>query len=370
MSAPEHQRKLSAIMFTDIVSYTKMMERDEAGTMAFLNFHNTLLHMEIDQNGGKVIKTVGDAFLADFGSAVNAVRCAVSIQKRFIERNLTGGDNRQLRIGIHVGDVVISNDDIFGDGVNVASRLQALCVPGGICISEDVYHHVRNNIEYKFEFLGAKSLKNVSRKVKAYQIDLGGMGKAKSAAPKKKLGPSFFVLMVCLAVLGGILDYNPIPDTKIWLPDLLESWNLPPLEQMLPSVFPAPTAVPTPVPVLAPIRPTFTPVPVATNTFTPTPTSTATATPTATPTPKPIPKKKAPKKKAVVKPKPTMTPVVNTPTPAEELSKPETSIIPPNGSEVIKSNEPPGVPSAAISAEPPAADAATPTPTDMPLPLP
>jgi class 3 adenylate cyclase len=382
MATPDNQRKLSAIMFTDIVSYTSMMERDEAGTMAFLNFHNTLLHMEIDQNGGTVIKTVGDAFLADFSSAVNAVRCAVSIQKRFMEHNKEKSDNHQLRVGIHVGDVVISNNDIFGDGVNVASRLQSICEPGGICISEDVFNHVRNLKEYKFHFIGSKTLKNVSRKVKAYTIDLGGMEKAKSAPPKKKMGFAPLVLLACLAVLVGVLFLNPVPDYKKWLPELLDQFNLPPMEQLLPMVFPTPTMVPTPVPIPTPIRSvvfTPTPMPIPTSTRTATPTATATATPTATPMP--VVKKRVSKKKAMVKPKPTRVVVIPSPTPtsAEEFVDTQTPIIPPTGSEVIKSNElPMHVPSAAISAEPPPGQTPLPgvdseqppqpTATDLPLP--
>ncbi len=181
------QRKLTAIMFTDIVGYSKMMGEDEAGSLAFLRFHNSLLQGEIERNGGRVIKTVGDAFLADFGSAVNAVRCAVSIQKQLHEYNLdftrSSGKNRQVRIGIHIGDVVMRDNDIFGDGVNIAARLQPIAEPGGICISQDVYNHIKNQVEFHAVALGPHELKNISQKIEIYKIVMEVMGGSRFVAP-------------------------------------------------------------------------------------------------------------------------------------------------------------------------------------------
>jgi class 3 adenylate cyclase len=363
MPGPDHQRKLSAIMFTDIVSYTKMMERDEAGTMAFLNFHNVLLHMEIQQHGGQVIKTVGDAFLADFSSAVNAVRCAVSIQKRFQEYNREKAETRQLRIGIHIGDVVISNNDIFGDGVNVASRLQALSEPGGICISEDVYHHIRNIREFRFEFMGAKALKNVSKKVKVYKIVLKSMEKDKSASPQKSRGLATFFLLVSLIAFGWVLYLNPLPGSQNWLSNSLEFLNLPPIDSilptiksMLPMVFPAPIPVPKPAAVQAPsAQGTPTPAPMAAPSATRAaePSATPTVASTPTPIPKPAIQKSKLKKKARVKAKPKMVRVLNTPTPQEESKKPESPLGMPPPAEGIKPTELPVlVPTMAAPDEP------------------
>jgi adenylate cyclase len=282
MPAPDVQRKLSAIMFTDIVNYTKMMEHNEAETMAFLNFHNTLLHIQITENGGKVVKTVGDAFLADFPSAVNAVRCAVSIQKHMFEHNRARNENRQLRIGIHVGDVVISNNDIFGDGVNIAARLYALAEPGGICISEDVYHHIKSTAHYKVVKMGPQDLKNVSRKVVTYKIVTDALGKRKPGGGK---GFGIFLMLAGLAVLGGWY-YSTLPEGKAWLAKALA------LANSIPGWAPTPTYVPSPTPT---VQLVLTPTP------TPTATPTATVTPTPTATPRPMEKHPVVKKKPAPK---------------------------------------------------------------------
>jgi class 3 adenylate cyclase len=222
-------RKLSAIMFTDIVGYSKMMGEDEVGTLEFLKFHNAMLQAEIEKNDGRVIKTVGDAFLADFNSAVNAVRCAVSIQKHLHDYNegfsFSSGKKHQVRIGIHIGDVVMSDNDIFGDGVNIAARLQPMAEPGGICISQDVYNHIKNQVEFHATALGPHELKNIAQKIEIYKIVMeviGGGTKTvlHSAAqpnlgvPKEPKSPSgrkfsiaWALVVILLAVLGGMAWY-------------------------------------------------------------------------------------------------------------------------------------------------------------------
>ncbi len=216
------QRKLSAIMFTDIVGYSKMMGEDEAGSLEFLKFHNALLQGEIEKNGGRVIKTVGDAFLADFNSAVNAVRCAVSIQKHLHDYNLdftrSSGKNRQVRIGIHIGDVVMKNNDIFGDGVNIAARLQPIAEPGGICISQDVYNHIKNQVEFHVTSLGPHELKNIAQKIEIYKIVTEVIGGAKERAvphskveAQKNKGLTLLIAVILvgilLAALAGMFCY-------------------------------------------------------------------------------------------------------------------------------------------------------------------
>ncbi len=216
------QRKLSAIMFTDIVGYSKMMGEDEAGSLDFLRFHNALLQGEIEKNGGRVIKTVGDAFLADFNSAVNAVRCAVSIQKHLHDYNLdftrSSGKNRQVRIGIHIGDVVMSNNDIFGDGVNIAARLQPIAEPGGICVSQDVYNHIKNQVEFHATSLGPHELKNIAQKIEIYKIVMEVMGGAKDRViphphveAKKNMGLKMLLglllAVIILAASAGLFWY-------------------------------------------------------------------------------------------------------------------------------------------------------------------
>ncbi len=289
------ERKLSAIMFTDIVGYSKMMGQDETGTLLFLKFHDTLIREEIAKNFGKVIKTVGDSFMADFSSAVNAVRCAVAIQKRFLVHNRATGEGRQIRIGIHIGDVVLRDNDIYGDGVNIAARLQPIAEPGGICISADVYHHIKNKIEYKAVSLGARELKNISQKIEVYKIVLDSL--AKNGRSKGRSGFVFFFLLVLLGI-GWYLDGMP------GLPTDFKFSNLPiPFMQ---------TVTPTP-------SPTFSPTATAQSTFSPTPTPTASPTITPRPTSTPLPPKrppvkKKPKSRPTPKPAPTAIPLPS-PTP-------------------------------------------------------
>jgi class 3 adenylate cyclase len=329
------ERKLSAIMFTDIVGYSKMMGLDETGTLLFLKFHDTLIREEIAKNSGKVIKTVGDSFMADFSSAVNAVRCAVAIQKRFLIHNRATGEGRQIRIGIHVGDVVLRDNDIYGDGVNIAARLQPLADPGGICISADVFHHLNNKTEFKVVSLGAKELKNISQKVEVYRIVMEGL--VKNGRSKGHAGLVFFILLVLLGA-GWYLDGMP------GLPPDFKMPNLPfPFFQ---------TMTPTP-------SPSFTPTATYPSTLTPTPTPTAsptaTARPTSTSTPL-SPKRPPVKKKAKNRPAPKAVPAAvpppsPTPTP---IPKEGVDVPPPPDTDVpaVKSYAPP------------------PTSTETPLPAP
>jgi class 3 adenylate cyclase len=246
----ELQRKLSAIMFTDIVGYSKMMGADEAGTMAFLKFHNALMREEIAKNGGRVIKTVGDAFLADFNSAVNAVKCAVSVQKRFLRHNQETGKNQQVRIGIHIGDVVISENDIFGDGVNIAARIQPIAEPGGICISQDVYNHIKNKVEFHTVSLGPKELKNIAQKVSIYKIVTEVLDEPKGAQKKPGKASLVPLYIAGLAALGGAGWY--FYGLQGGPPKPMAS--LPP--QASPVSSPAPTVSPAPQPpTAAPIAP-------------------------------------------------------------------------------------------------------------------
>ncbi len=271
MPDPDLHRKLSAIMFTDIVGYSKMMELDETATLSYLKFHKLLIYLEVEKHAGKVIKTVGDAFLADFSSAVNAVRCAVTIQRRLHEHDFTAKEPRQVRIGIHVGDVVIADNDIFGDGVNIAARLQAIADPGTICVSEDVYHNIKSLKEFKTVYMGPKELKNVSHKVDVYKIVPDLRKRPEAEKPKGNKGFWFFLILLGLGVWFG---------ARWYFTEYLPSENPPP---------PPPTPVPTIVPVMTPteVPPTYTPTP----------------EPTATPVPKPRVKHK-PVKKAKPKPKP------------------------------------------------------------------
>ena len=166
----EGERRLAAIMYTDIVGYTSLTQKDEASTLQLLENHRRLLRPHFTSHGGREIKTIGDAFLVEFQSALDAVLCAVAIQQMMHDRKVARGEPLSLRIGIHVGDVVEIGGDILGDAVNIASRIEPLAEPGGICISSQVYDQVRNKSDLPFDALGQKSLKNVAVPISVYSI--------------------------------------------------------------------------------------------------------------------------------------------------------------------------------------------------------
>jgi class 3 adenylate cyclase/TolB-like protein/Tfp pilus assembly protein PilF len=165
-------RRLVAIMFTDMVGFTKLAQRDEAGALRLLEEHRSLVRPIVGSRGGREVKTMGDGFMVEFASAVESVRCAVEIQDTVARRNLSRRpkDRIRLRIGIHVGDVVREGNDLVGDGVNVASRIEPLAPPGGICITGPVWDQVRNKVDVTVEKLRAPSLKNVSTPVDVFRV--------------------------------------------------------------------------------------------------------------------------------------------------------------------------------------------------------
>jgi TolB-like protein/class 3 adenylate cyclase len=166
-------RRLAAIMAGDIAGYTRLMGADEEGTLRQLKGHRKeLVDPKITEHRGRIVKTTGDGMLVEFVSVVDAVRCAVDIQRRMLERNSnTPPDKRiQFRIGINVGDIIIDSDDIYGDGVNVAARLETLADPGGIMVSRTVYDQVCDKLSFGFEDMGEQSVKNVARPIGVYRV--------------------------------------------------------------------------------------------------------------------------------------------------------------------------------------------------------
>src|SRR4029079_4506520 len=173
MSADE-QRKLAAIMFTDMVGYSALSQRDEKLAQELVEEHRRLLREIFPRFNGTEIKTIGDAFLVEFGSALEAAQCAIEIQRTLAKRNADIAPDRriELKIGVHIGDVVHRGGDVYGDGVNIASRSAPLAGPGGICVSMAVERQIRNALEARFEKLAPTELKNISVTMDLFRIVL------------------------------------------------------------------------------------------------------------------------------------------------------------------------------------------------------
>jgi adenylate cyclase len=166
------ERRLAAIVFTDLEGYTALAQRDESRALELLDKHRELVRPIFARFGGREVKTMGDAFLLEFNSALEAVQCAIEVQKSQREYNERTHQNLLLRIGIHVGDVVHREGDLYGDAVNIASRIEPLAEGGDICISEQVYDQVRNKVPYPLVRLESPDLKNVTFQVDIYKVQL------------------------------------------------------------------------------------------------------------------------------------------------------------------------------------------------------
>ena len=169
------ERRLAAILAADVAGYSRLMGVDEEGTLRQLKAHRReLVDPKITEHRGHIVKTTGDGMLVEFVSVVDAVRCAVEIQRNMVERNaeVPTETRIQFRIGINVGDIISDDNDIFGDGVNVAARLEALADPGGIDVSRNVHDQVRDKLSFSFEDMGEQTVKNIARPIGVHRIDL------------------------------------------------------------------------------------------------------------------------------------------------------------------------------------------------------
>jgi adenylate cyclase len=182
------QRRLAAVMFTDLVGYTALTQRNEALAMQLLEEHRRLVRPFFPRHNGREVKTIGDAFLVEFASALEATRCAFDIQQSLNELNSGRREDRRvlLRVGIHLGDVIHDQNDVYGDAVNIASRIEPLASPGGICVSQQVYDQIKNKFEFPLTTLGEKTLKNVSQPVEVYRVVLPWEKKSESESSLEK----------------------------------------------------------------------------------------------------------------------------------------------------------------------------------------
>jgi TolB-like protein/class 3 adenylate cyclase len=183
------ERRLAAIFAADVAGYSRLMNEDEVGTLNILTAHREVMDRQIAEHGGRIANTAGDSVLAEFPSAVDAVECAIAVQAALAQANLDIPDERRVRfrLGVHVGDVMVRNGDLLGDGVNIAARLQSLADPGGICLSEAAYGYVRKSIPLTFNDLGEQHVKNMKEAIRAFAI---GLQSNASTAPRTAPEPS------------------------------------------------------------------------------------------------------------------------------------------------------------------------------------
>lgn len=240
MTRKQVERHLTAILAADVAGYSRLMGADEEGTHAQLKAHrHDLIDRRIRKHRGRIVKTTGDGLLAVFASAVDAVRCAVEIQREMIKRNTEVSPEKRLefRIGINIGDIIEDGGDIFGDGVNVAARLESIAAHGGISISRQVLDQIEGTLKLQFRELGRQNLKNIARPIEVFAVELdGGDSKASRILTKAKLKQD---IRYCKAADGVRLafarvgDGPPLLRTAHWLGHLEYDWELPIFRDLL-----------------------------------------------------------------------------------------------------------------------------------------
>jgi len=214
------RRRLAAIFAADVVGYSRLMGADEDGTLERLKaLHRELLDPKVDEHHGRIAKTTGDGLLVEFSSVVDALRCATEVQAGMVGRN--GGalaDKRiDFRIGINVGDVVVEDGDIFGDGVNVAARLEGLAEPGGICASARVQEDAAGKLNLDFEDLGEQALKNIARPVRAYRVVTGAVSATAQETPALALPEKPSIAVLPFANMSGDPEQEYFADGMVEL---------------------------------------------------------------------------------------------------------------------------------------------------------
>jgi class 3 adenylate cyclase len=214
-------RRLAAILAADVAGYSRLMGADEEGTHERLQaLRREFVEPKIGEHSGRVVKNTGDGLLAEFPSVVDAVRCAAELQRVMIDREAGTPEDRRIRfrIGINLGDVIVEDDDIFGDGVNVAARLEALAEPGGICISRMVRDQIRDKLSYQFEDMGEQSVKNIARPVRVYALRPEGIAglpmagaSSNTSSPPPAAAPRLSIVVLPFANLSDDREqqYSP-----------------------------------------------------------------------------------------------------------------------------------------------------------------
>ncbi len=219
-------RKLAAIMFTDMVGYSALAQRNEALALELLEEHRVVVRAILPRYQGVEIKTMGDAFLVEFPSALAAVRCALEIQKGIADYNASSAPDRKvmMRIGIHLGDIVRRDDDVMGDGVNIAARIEPMAAPGGICISEDVARQIQNKVNESLVRVGPGELKNIQLPVVIYKLEATAQGETKDFSKKAVRGPTpweyvrTIILTARQAMLWSMLAVVALAVKMAWNP--------------------------------------------------------------------------------------------------------------------------------------------------------
>jgi TolB-like protein/class 3 adenylate cyclase/tetratricopeptide (TPR) repeat protein len=181
MAGERMERRLAAVLAADVAGYSRLMGADEEGTLARLKAtRKSFVDPVLDSHRGRIVKTTGDGMLVEFASAVDAARCSVEVQRTMAAQNIDVPQEVRIefRIGVHVGDIIIDDNDIFGDGVNIAVRLEGMAEPGGVCISDDAYRQIRGKVEIGWDDLGPQTLKNIAEPMRAWRVQLGGRGAA------------------------------------------------------------------------------------------------------------------------------------------------------------------------------------------------